>query len=117
MHLSLIFARHSVAANERREGGERETRNIWISESQLVCTIDLSDVLLLDGEAQRALPAKGHGRVEVSYSQIIRSAATQRGASKTRCGRRWTTNRRLYALARKACERGSGDVGRLSVHY
>ena len=28
--------------------------------------LDLSDALLLDGEAQRALPAKGHSRVEVS---------------------------------------------------
>ena len=28
--------------------------------------LDLSDALLLDGEAQRALPAKGHRRVEVS---------------------------------------------------
>ena len=57
--------------------------------------LDLSDALLPDGEVQRALPAKGHSRVEVSCSQIIRSAATQRRASKTQHGRRWTTNGRL----------------------
>ena len=28
--------------------------------------LDSSDALLPDGEAQRALPAKGHSRVEVS---------------------------------------------------
>ena len=32
----------------------------------MLCILDLSDVLLLDGEAQRALLAKGHSRVEVS---------------------------------------------------